>query len=264
MNSPINSSMKKKTALRSPLLVCLFVFVSIGDTYAKTPETSAKSATQLLNAVMDNMRTEAVQATLELTVTRPSSKTLYKLKVVSDGDKKSYSRVYAPAREAGTAFLRLGNNIQVYNPLLKRVLRLPPSGRSDNFLGSDLSYSDMFGRDFEKDYTSRLVPSEAKVLKFELLPKPQAPTPYGRLVFVARKNDLAPLQIVFYDQRKKAVKRITFKDHVQIKKWQFPTVITVNNLLRKDYRTTLKYSKYKLGGSLPKACFRTRALEAGC
>src|SRR5690606_17702027 len=68
------------------------------------------------------------------------------------GGERGLIRIVAPPREAGQAFLMDGDDLWLYNPRLGRSLRLPPSGRSGAFLGSDVSYNDIVGRDLENDY----------------------------------------------------------------------------------------------------------------
>lgn len=218
----------------------------------------------VLKAIVDNQRGGSVRATLTLSVTRPDRQTQYVLEVISDGNERALTRVKAPAREAGQAFLRIGDSIQLYNPNLKRVLRLPPSGRSDSFLGSDLSYSDLTGRDLEQDYTAKISAETADSITLELTPRPQAPTPYGKVVLQARKPDFVPREVLFFDQRDQAVRRIGFAQFAQVNGRSFPVLTTVEDLRRPGYRTSLVYSDYRFGQEIPEACFTLRALEAGC
>ncbi len=218
----------------------------------------------VLRAIVDNQRGGSVRATLTLSVIRPERQTQYVLEVISDGNERAISWVKAPPKDAGQAFLRVGESIQLYNPTLKRVLRLPPSGRSDSFLGSDLSYSDLAGRDLEQDYTPRVVAEDDGRIALELTPKPQAPTPYGKIVLQASKPGLVPQEVIYYDQRGQAVRKITFSRFAQVNGRSFPTQTTVEDLLRPGYRTSVVYSNYRFGIPIPENCFTVRSLEAGC
>lgn len=225
---------------------------------------AATNPQAVLKAIVDNQRGGSVRATLTLSVIRPERQTQYVLEVVSDGGERSLSRVKAPARDAGQAFLRMGDNILIYSPALKRVLRLPPSGRSDSFLGSDLSYSDLSGRDLEQDYTAKITAEDESSVTLELTPKPQAPTPYGKVTVKAKAKTFEPLEVIFFDQRGQAVKKVTFAQYVEASGRRFPVQTTVEDLLRPGNRTTVVYSDYKFGVSIPESCFNQRALEAGC
>ncbi len=218
----------------------------------------------MLRAITDNQRGGAGKATITLTVVRPDRQTEYVLAIWTDGQDRGLVQVKAPAREAGQAFLKIGDNLWIYNPRLKRALRLPPSGRSESFLGSDISYSDLSGRDVETDYTPRIVSEDAATVVLELLPKPGAPTPYGKVVVRADARTYAPLEWLLYDQRDQATKRITFSAHTKVGTRQFPTRTVLVDLLRPGYRTEAAYSDFKFGIPVPEACFTQRALEQGC
>ena len=225
---------------------------------------AAPDARTVLRAIEDNHRGGAGRATITLTVSRPDRRTEYVLVVWSDGEERGLVQVKSPARDAGQAFLKVGDNLWVYTPRLKRTLRLPPSGRSESFLGSDISYSDLSGRDIEQDYTARVASADAKNVVLELIPRPSAPTPYGKLTVTADASTFAPQEWLFYDQRGQAVKRVAFSQHTKIGDRLFPTRTIVEDLLRSGYRTTAVYSDYRFGVKAPEACFTLQALEQGC
>lgn len=217
-----------------------------------------------LKAIVDSIRGTSMRATVTLIVQRPDQESRYVLVVVSDGQNRSLVHVKAPARDAGQAFLISGENLWIYNPRLKRALRLPPSGRNESFLGSDISYNDLGGRDLEEDYTPRVLAEEKSSITLELVPKPQAPTPYGKVTFKADAQTYGPSEALFFDQRGRAVKRVTFSEYVNAGTKLFPTRITVEDLLRKWNRTIAVYSDYQFGITIPEACFTLQALESGC
>jgi outer membrane lipoprotein-sorting protein len=226
---------------------------------------AASDPQAVLRSIVDNQRGGgSLRATLSLSVVRPDRQTQYLLTIVSDGDRRSLATVKAPPREAGQAFLRDGDNLFIYNPTLKRVLRLPPSGRSDSFLGSDLSYSDLSGRDLEQDYAPKIIAEDADRVILELMPKPDAATPYGQVTIQAKTKGYVPSEVTFFDQRGQAVKKVSFARYAEVNGKSFPVQTTVEDLLRPGNRTTLVYSDYKFGVSIPGSCFEQRALEAGC
>jgi hypothetical protein len=217
-----------------------------------------------MRAIVDNLRGGSMRATLTLSVVRPERQGQFVIEIVTDGGERALLRVRAPAREAGQAFLWVGDSIQIYNPILRRVLRLPPGGRGDSFLGSDLSYSDLAGRDLEQDYTARVAAETADRISLELTPRPLAPTPYGKIVLEASKPGFVPQEVLYFDQRGQAVRRITLNQFVQVGGRSFPTRIGVEDLLRPGQRTSLVYSDFRFGVTIPEACFTVRALEAWC
>lgn len=234
--------------------LCLPLLFSLG---LAAPDPDA-----VLKAALDHLRGQSLRATLAVRVLRPEGERRYLLEVVSDGGERSLVRVLAPPEAAGQAFLRLGEDLLFYDPALKRTLPLPPGGGGTGFLGSDLAYGDLAGRDLEEAYTPRLL-AEGEEVSLELTPKPQAPTPYGRVVLRARAGTWEPLEVVFYDQRGQAVRRVRFGRYTGAPGRRWPLEIAVEDLLRPGHRTLVLYQTYRLG-PVPEGCFRPQALEGGC
>lgn len=219
----------------------------------------------ILDAILDAQRGgEAMRGTITMTVARPDQERVYVIEMVSDGDERSLIRVVEPSRDAGQAFLRDGDNLYVYSPRLRRTLRLPPSGRSDTFLGSDLSYGDLAGRDLANDYAVSVTAETDDTVELTLTPLAGAPTPYGQVVLVADATTYAPVTYTFFDQREQAVRLLRFDDYVAVGELRFPTHIEIENLLRPGERTTMVIDDHEFGIDVPDGCFTERALERGC
>ncbi len=223
-----------------------------------------REAAEALDRALDLLRGGGLIATVEFTVTRPDRAIHYVLELVGDGGTAGLVRVLAPPRDAGQAFLRLDDNVFLFNPRVGRVLRLPPSGRSDSFLGSDITYGDLAGRDLERDYASTIFEATDTTVTLALTALPGAPTPYGLVYLRLCAETLAPLEQVFEDQRGQAVRSITFSEHVDAEGRRFPRVLTVRDLTREGYSTTLRYTEFTFDADIPASCFTQHALEAGC
>src|SRR5690606_29630771 len=111
---------------------------------------------------VDNLRGGPVRGTRTSVVGRPGGIAEYVVEIVADGGERGLIRIVARPREAGQAFLMDGDDLWLYNPRLGRSLRLPPSGRSGAFLGSDVSYNDIVGRDLENDYIAAFAETEGE------------------------------------------------------------------------------------------------------
>jgi len=221
---------------------------------------------ELLHQAVDQLRGPAMAATYTLLVERPGRSKKYVLNVLTDGGEKSLIRVVEPKRDAGQAFLTIGSDIWIYNPRLGRVMRLPPSGKNDRFLGSDVSYADLSGRDLEEDYevALRQESDKSNILVLVLTPKPRAPTPWGRVEVVLGSKDKLLRKIVYYDQRGKALKDVELRKAVALDGGRYLiTDSLVRDLVRKGYRTTFTISDWRVG-PVPEHCFTQTALERGC
>ncbi|HEY8416982.1 MAG TPA: outer membrane lipoprotein-sorting protein [Limnochordales bacterium] len=233
-----------------------------------TPEDAAA----VLEAVLDNLRGGPLRGTYTFVVERPGRATEYVMEIVTDGEERGLIRITAPPREAGQAFLMDGDDLWLYNARLGRSLRLPPSGRSSAFLGSDVSYNDIVGRDMEKDYTVAFAAAEAAAaagaaedtIVLELTPRQGAPTPYGRVIIAVEAANLTPQRLDYYDQRGQVVKRLVLSEYLESDGRRVPQLMVVEDRTREGYRTVVRLTDVEMGAAVPEGCFTLQALERGC
>ncbi len=253
------------------LIAVLFLSAAYVPVAAEGGAGPDRDAAVVLEAVVDNWRGGPFVGTYTFAVERPGRVTEYVMQIVTDGDERSLIRVIAPPREAGQAFLMNGSELWMYNARLGRSLRLPPSGRSGAFLGSDVSYSDLAGRDFETDYTVAFSSTDttaaedpATTVVLELIPKPGAPTPYGRVLIGVDATSLTPRWIDYYDQRDQVVKHLALSDYLETGDRRLPRQMVVDDRTRGGYRTVIRLADVQLDAPVPDACFTIQALERGC
>ena len=218
-------------------------------------------AASILDTITSNLRGESQVATLNMQVIRPDEEDTYTMRIFSEGESKGLTRVIAPPRDAGQAFLNDGDNVFIYNPRLRRVLRLPPSGQSDSFLGSDISYNDLAGDDLQENYSASVLEETDESVTLTLTSQPNAPTPYGKISLTAEKPSYAPTNITYFDQRDTAVKENILSDYAEVDGLYIPQRFEVRDLLEEGNVTVVTWQDAEFGVSIPKACFSQNALE---
>ena len=222
---------------------------------------SAQDAPSILDTITSNLRGDSQAATLNMQVIRPDEEDTYTMRIYSEGENRGLTRVIAPPRDAGQAFLNDGDNVFIYNPRLRRVLRLPPSGQSDSFLGSDISYNDLAGDDLQENYAAEILEETNDSVTLELTPAPNAPTPYGKINLTAEKPSYAPTNITYFDQRDTAVKENILSDYAEVDGLYIPQKFEVKDLLEEGNMTVVTWQDAKFGVSIPDSCFSQNALE---
>jgi outer membrane lipoprotein-sorting protein len=237
----------------------LIIITALGFGFAQT-------ADEVLDKIVNSQRGgQTSSSTVTMSVIRPNKTTEYQIKNVSDGDERSLIQVVAPTKDSGQAFLQDGDNLYLYNPRLKRTLRLPPSNQNDSFLGSDVSYSDLGGSEFQDNYTPEITNQDDTTVELTLTPKELAPTPYGKVVLTADvANNYRPITYVFYDQRETAVRQMSFFDYVDVEGIFFPSRFEIENLTAEGEKTVITFQDLKFGVEVDQNCFKESALERGC
>lgn len=243
----------------------LLAGIALAQDAATPTDDVPDDAEAILDRIVENLRGGGQRAVLTMRVERDDDVREYRLEVISDGTERSLTSVVEPPRDAGQAFLVDGDELFVYSPRLGRSLRLPPSGRSDGFLGSDLSYDDMAGDEVRDDYDASVAARDDTTVTLSLIPHPTAPTPYGELRFTASLPDLAPLELEYVDQRGEAVKRLTLSEFRELADGKrVPTRFEVVDLTADGGRTVAEWTDVEFGVEPPDRCFTQQALERGC
>ncbi len=215
----------------------------------------AQTPLDKLKAALDRLRGPAHEGVYLIRIERPGLEKVYRLKVYTDGE-RAHLRVLEPKAETGLAYLSLGQDLYLYDPRLGRTLRLPPSARGERFLGSDLTYQDLMGRDLERLFEV----SEAEGV-LVLTPRPGAPTPYGKVEVYLREGFLE--RVVYYDQRGQAVRELLLKGYQALSGAFLPREMELKDLLRPGYRTVVQILEVR-AGAVPERCFQPLYLERGC
>ena len=141
----------------------------------------------------------------EMTVQRPNWTRSVRVKIWDDRSKKKlFVRILEPAKDAGTAFLRIGYNLWNYLPSVEKVMKIPPSMMLQPWMGSDFTNDDLVKESsYVDDYDQQIVGTETRagetVQKIELIPHPQAPVVWGKVIYWVRKDDL-PVEEQFLDE----------------------------------------------------------------
>jgi len=179
----------------------------------------------------------------------------------------------APADVEGTGFLLIESDsgetdMWLYLPDLKRVRRIVSSSRTDSFMGSDLSYSDMentqlddyrFAR-FQDDsvngeacYVVQATPVSETVAN---------DTGYGRIIYFISTEKRIPIQAVFFDRSGVYFKRMHVHTVEAIGDTWVPIRVEVENLGR-EHRTTMELRNVQIDTNPDDSFFTQQYLQRG-
>lgn len=234
-------------------LGCIVLATSLlaGGTLAQSdPEAAA-----IIQRMEDQMQGESSRAELTMTIVRPRYTRDMSLKLWSLGQDYAMTLVTAPARDAGTVYLKRDSDIWNYVPNIDRTIKLPPSMMSQSWMGSDFTNDDLVRESsMVEDYAARLLREEdyeghgAWVL--ELVPYPDTPVVWGRvLVWVEQEDDLQ-LRVEYYDQNDVLSDTLTLGDIRMMGGRRLPARMTLTPADEPDQRTVMTYDSVEFGVEL--------------
>jgi len=228
------------------------------------PAWAAPSTEALVETALKALSGPPMRGELVIEIERPGSLRRFRLRFYTDGEHRSRVRVLEPPARRGEAYLFLGNGTWLYDPRSGRVIELPPTSRHQRFLGSDLSPLELSGRGLLEDYESQLAFEDEHRYVVVLTPRPEAPTPYGKLELVIEKARKVPLLISYYDQRGIEVKRVRFTEFARVDTGYLATAGVAEDLVHAGWRTRYRIERFQVLKAIDLGCFTPEALREDC
>jgi len=140
-----------------------------------------------------------------MTVVRPSYDRKISFKSWTKGKDKSLTLITSPARDKGQTFLKRGNEMWNWNPVISRMIKLPASMMSQGWMGSDFTNDDIMNESsIVVDYSHKVVGEEIiegfECYKIELIPHAEAEVVWGKIHMWISKNDFLMLKNQYFDE----------------------------------------------------------------
>jgi outer membrane lipoprotein-sorting protein len=246
----------------SILLICLITSSCGAANAAEAP-----TAQELIAGVIDLTRGQTSYAEFSMVIHRPDWERSSKLVAWTRGREDALIRFTAPAKDAGNATLKQGQQMWTFTPKLNRVIRLPFSMMSQGWAGSDFSYSDLSRTDqLLHDYELSLVGDETRdghrQYTVEAVPHDDAPVVWGKEQIVLR-DDYVLLGQTFFDQAMKPLKRLESREIRTMGGRTFATRMRMVPLDKPDEWTEIAYDEAQFDVKIDDGMFTVFALQSG-
>jgi outer membrane lipoprotein-sorting protein len=152
----------------------------------------------------------------------------YKFRALKDQDDKIRTWFFEPAAAKGQEMLRVGDNMWVYMPNLKRALRL---ASRESFQGGDFNNGDVLRVNYTADYTCKLVQAEDdKSYLLDLSAKTKEAA-YDHIKLWMTKGTRQPSKAEYYAASGKLLRSAVFEDVKSFHGHDRPAHITMRNEL---------------------------------
>jgi outer membrane lipoprotein-sorting protein len=250
---------RRRCRLALVLGAVLLAGVTPGGGHAQTPKEIVDRIDQLL-------RGRSSQGDIVMEIQTAHWSRSLEMRVWSLGTEYSLVRVLAPAKEAGTATLKVQNEVWNYLPRVDRTIKVPPSLMMGSWMGSDFTNDDLVKESRIVDDYDIAVSYDGPrngeaVWEFTLTPKPEAAVVWGKIVEEARKRDLMPLWAKYYDDDGKLVRTLTFSDFRSMGGRQVPAVMTMQPVDKPEEHTVIRYKSLQFNVPLEPSFFSLRNLR---
>ena len=222
-------------------------------------------ARQLLDATDDVYRGRSSHGFMTMQVRTARWERTLEMEVWSKGEDRSLIRILSPAREAGVATLKVGDNIWNYLPKIDRTMKVPASMMGGSWMGSHFTNDDLVKESrMADDYTFRIVerPEDGGGrYVVECTPKPEAPVVWGKVVVTLDGASRLPLEVTYWDEDGALARTLTFSEVVEVGDRRYPSRMKLVPADKPGEFTEIRYRDMEFDVDVPDTVFSLQALK---
>lgn len=218
---------------------------------------------RLLDRVDDLYRSKSSIARMELTVTTPRNTRTLRIQAWTRGEDDALIVVEAPAREAGTATLRVGENLWNWLPRIARTIRVPPSMMLGSWMGTDFTNDDLVKESsLRKDFVARVDrrSSQPPGWWLTLEARQGIVGRWARIELLVGDDDL-PIEERHFDRKGRLARTMTFDDVKALGGRRIPARMLLVPEGEPGKRTEMRYLEARFDVALPPDVFSLSRLE---
>lgn len=190
--------------MKNLLLIITIIYVSA----ANIPNLSSQSvsAIDIVRKADEKFNGEkSSMMVMTMTIIRPTWQRSVEFKNWSLGKDYAMTLITAPAKDLGQTFLKRGAEMWSWNPVISRLIKLPPSMMSQGWMGSDYTNDDILKESsLVNDYTHEIIGDETiagrECYRIKMVTKEDAPVIWGHQVRWIDKKDFLVLKAELYDE----------------------------------------------------------------
>ena len=222
---------------------------------------------EILERVDKLLRGDSSRGRVEMQITTEHWSRSLEMEIWSLGTEYSLVRVESPAREAGTATLKAGQEVWNYLPRVDRTIKVPPSLMMGAWMGSHFTNDDLVKEssivdDYDFEISFEGDRDGVAVWEFTLIPKPEAPVVWGRVEYEVRQHDLMPTTVEYFDEDGELARTIQFSDYRTMGGRLVPATMDVVPTDKPEELTRLIYHELDFDVEIDEAFFSLRSLRA--
>lgn len=251
--------------VRASLAIVLAAALLAPSAAGSAAAPAAPDVAALLAHLDDLYRSRSSIARIEITVTSPRSTRSMRLKAWTRGEEEVLVVVEAPAREQGTATLRVGQNLWNWLPRISRTIRVPPAMMLSSWMGTDFTNDDLVKEsslhdDFHARVERRSDAPPGWWLRLDA--KPGVVGRWARIDLLVSDERL-PVEERHYDRKGRLARTMTFDDVRPLGGRRIPARMVLVPTDVEGQRTEMRYLDVVFDAKVPDETFSLSRLERG-
>jgi outer membrane lipoprotein-sorting protein len=217
----------------------------------------------LLQHLDDLYRSKSSIARIQIDVTSTRSTRSMRMRTWTRGEEEVLVLIEAPPREAGTATLRVGNNLWNYLPKIARTIRVPPAAMLGSWMGTDFTNDDLVKESsLRKDFVARIDRrSDAPAGWWLVLDVKQDVVGRWARIEVLVSDERLPVEERHYDRKGRLARTMHFDDVKVLGGRRLPAHIALVPADTVGQRTEMRYLDVQFNVPLSDDTFSLSRLE---
>jgi hypothetical protein len=217
----------------------------------------------LLSHLDDLYRSKSSIARIEIQVVSPRTTRGMRLKAWTRGEDHVLVVIEDPPREAGTATLRVGENLWNYLPRIARTIRVPPSMMLNSWMGTDFTNDDLvkessLRKDFQARVDRRSEDPPGWWLVLEV--KPGIVGRWARIEMLVSDERL-PVEERHFDRKGRLARTMRFDEVKVLGGRRLPAHLVLVPTDAEGQRTEMRYLEVQFDVKVPDDTFSLSRLE---
>lgn len=252
------------------LVACAGLAISLALLNLRAATTQAQVHDERAREIVDRvdriLRGNSSVGTMLMEIQSTHWKRSLEAKVWSKGTERALILILKPSKEAGTATLKAEDNMWNYLPKVERVIKIPSSMMMGSWMGSHFTNDDLVKesrliRDYAITISFDGERNGVKVWEFTLIPLPEAPVVWGKILLEVRQEDLMPTWQRYYDEEGKLVRRLVFSEYEEMGGRLIPTRMEMRPVDKPEEYTVVVYQDLTFNLPLSEEFFSLRRLR---
>lgn len=212
----------------------------------------------------DLYRSSGTVSRMEITMVTPRQTRTMRLRTWARGQDRALIVIEQPARDAGTATLRVDRNLWNYLPRIARTIRVPPSMMLSSWMGSDLTNDDLtqstsYRRDFTGAVVGRSESPRGWLVRYDA--REGVVGLWRRIEFVVDDAATQPVEARYFDRRMRLARIMRFEDVREMDGRRIPTRMVLEPQDQEGRRTEMRYLSVDFDADVPESTFSLTELE---
>jgi len=208
-----------------------------------------------------------IKSNITLEIVKKKIKILSFRSIMKDNGKKQVMWFTAPPADKGIAFLKIerdneSEDMRMWLPAFKKIRRISSKKKGDSFMGSDLSYEDLYTRKI-KDYTFNYI-KEQKLedemcYVLESTPNNKLRSDYIKHTTWVSKEKMIPFKEESFD-KKGILKKEKYFYYIKLDEYWIAEKIIVNDV-SKGYSTEVTIENIEINTNVKNNIFQEKNLK---